>query len=140
MYYFDEQYNDTVVDTLYMPQKSVVYGSLMQFSCNKSSWDAYLHKTFEIKKIIYVITYKTIAIICYITIIGWLIAYFSGKENKNSLSRYHLKQAFGLFIFSVILNVISFGIRRRKKIKHLLPFLADSKYPGRYLHCTNLNN
>lgn len=37
--------------------------------------------------------------------IGWLIAYFGGKE-KNELSRYHFKQSLGLGITLIIIFVI----------------------------------
>ena len=50
---------------------------------------------------------KTIAILSYVTIIGWLIAYFKSKDNlpKNALVTYHLKQGLGFFITSLIINV-----------------------------------
>jgi uncharacterized membrane protein len=48
---------------------------------------------------------KTLSIISYITIIGWLIAYFSNSE-KSSLAKFHLKQSFGLFIITLILGII----------------------------------
>jgi len=42
---------------------------------------------------------KTLALVSYITIIGWLISFFSYKgQEKDSLVSYHLKQSFGLFI------------------------------------------
>jgi len=45
---------------------------------------------------------KTLALVSYITIIGWLISYFSYKgQTKDSLVSYHLKQSFGLFIVTV---------------------------------------
>jgi len=49
---------------------------------------------------------KTLSIVSYITIIGWLIAYFSGKENANSLLKYHLRQGLGLFIVSLVFNIM----------------------------------
>jgi len=50
---------------------------------------------------------KTLAIVSYITIIGWLIAYFSykGQPERNALVHYHLEQSLGLFIVSVVLYV-----------------------------------
>jgi uncharacterized membrane protein len=57
---------------------------------------------------------KTLAIVSYITIIGWAIAYFSYKDSttKNALTQYHLKQSLGLgivgILFSIITNVIAF--------------------------------
>ncbi|WP_217606829.1 DUF4870 domain-containing protein [Chitinophaga sp. GbtcB8] len=49
---------------------------------------------------------KTLSVISYITLIGWAIAYFSGKEKADPLLKYHLRQALGLAIVSIILNVI----------------------------------
>lgn len=50
---------------------------------------------------------KTISIVSYITIIGWLIAYFQNKGNsvKSDLASYHLGQGLGVFIFAVLLNI-----------------------------------
>jgi len=46
---------------------------------------------------------KTAAIVSYITIIGWLIAYFGMyNNNKTSFARYHLKQ-------SLLLNIVWFA-------------------------------
>lgn len=59
---------------------------------------------------------KTLAIVSYITIIGWLIAYFSYKDSisKNNLTKYHLKQSLGLgiigIIFGVVIQVIAFAL------------------------------
>ncbi|SFS34789.1 import component protein [Sphingobacterium wenxiniae] len=49
---------------------------------------------------------KTLSIVSYITIIGWLIAYFAGKEKANDLLKYHLRQSLGLFICSAAFNII----------------------------------
>ncbi|SFE80128.1 hypothetical protein SAMN05518672_110135 [Chitinophaga sp. CF118] len=51
---------------------------------------------------------KTLAIVAYITLIGWVIAYFQYKNNneKSSLVRYHLAQALGIFIFSIALMIV----------------------------------
>ncbi|MBZ4191958.1 DUF4870 domain-containing protein [Niabella beijingensis] len=50
---------------------------------------------------------KTLAIVSYITIIGWLITYFSYKDQqeKSTLVSYHLEQGLGVFIFSVIVSI-----------------------------------
>ncbi|SFE76544.1 hypothetical protein SAMN05518672_11011 [Chitinophaga sp. CF118] len=54
---------------------------------------------------------KTLSIVSYVTLIGWFIAYFSGKEKTDALLRYHLRQSLGLAIvsilFSIALNVIA---------------------------------
>lgn len=49
---------------------------------------------------------KTLSIVSYITLIGWLVAYLNGKEKADSLLKYHLRQALGLAIVSIIFNVI----------------------------------
>ncbi|PWW19540.1 MULTISPECIES: import component protein [unclassified Chryseobacterium] len=49
---------------------------------------------------------KTLSIVSYITLFGWLISFFIGKEKSNSLLKYHLKQSLGLILFSIFLSVI----------------------------------
>lgn len=51
---------------------------------------------------------KTISIVAYITIIGWVIAYLQYKQRKqkNELASYHLSQGLGVFIFAVVLNIL----------------------------------
>ncbi len=49
---------------------------------------------------------KTLSVISYITLIGWLIAYFSGKERADALLKYHLKQSLGLAIISLVVGII----------------------------------
>ncbi|WP_312511541.1 DUF4870 domain-containing protein [Chryseobacterium culicis] len=48
---------------------------------------------------------KTLSIVSYITLLGWLISFIIGKEKSNSLLKYHLKQSLGLIIFSIILSI-----------------------------------
>ncbi|MGJ1430243.1 DUF4870 domain-containing protein [Sphingobacterium spiritivorum] len=52
---------------------------------------------------------KTLAIVSYITIIGWLIAYFSYKKqtDKSTYVTYHLEQSLGVFVFSIIISIIA---------------------------------
>ncbi len=51
---------------------------------------------------------KTISIVSYLSIIGWVIAYISYKNanNNSSLCRYHLKQGLGVSIISIVINII----------------------------------
>ena len=50
---------------------------------------------------------RTTAVVGYITLIGWLIAYFAlFPSNKTRLSSFHLRQALLIHIFSFILNVL----------------------------------
>ncbi|RXM38127.1 import component protein [Chryseobacterium sp. CH21] len=49
---------------------------------------------------------KTLSVVSYITLFGWLISFVIGKEKSNSLLKYHLKQSLGLLIFSIVLSII----------------------------------
>ena len=49
---------------------------------------------------------KTLSITSYLTIIGWLVAYFVGKDKADSLLKYHLRQSLGLMIVAFIVNVL----------------------------------
>ncbi len=63
---------------------------------------------------------KTISMISYINIIGWLIAFYQRHEIRTPLVKFHLEQALGLFIFSFCWSValhILFSI---------LPFLGSA--------------
>lgn len=51
---------------------------------------------------------KVLAMLAYVTIFGWLIAFLVKKEETDSLRRYHLKQGIGLFIVGFILNFVSY--------------------------------
>ncbi len=52
---------------------------------------------------------KTLSIVSYITIIGWVIAFiiYNGKTEKSSLEKFHLEQSFGLGILGFAIGVIS---------------------------------
>lgn len=49
---------------------------------------------------------KTLSIVSYITPIGWIIAYLSGKDNADALLKYHLRQSLGLMIISILFNIL----------------------------------
>lgn len=49
-------------------------------------------------------TPKVQSILSYLGIF-WLVAYFAGKEERNDLSRYHLKQGLGLLIIALVYSV-----------------------------------
>lgn len=65
-------------------------------------------------------TNRTLAIVAYITLIGWLVAYFQykDKQEKSPLVRYHLEQSLGIIIFSIILS-IAIGV-----VASIIPSLA----------------
>lgn len=64
---------------------------------------------------------KTIAMLAYITLIGWLIAWFRYKNSndKNELAAFHLGQGLGLVIVSFVLGIIV------SIVAAVLPFIAD---------------
>ena len=49
---------------------------------------------------------KTVAIISYITIIGWVIALVMHNNDKTELGAFHLRQAIGLFLTGLVLSFI----------------------------------
>ena len=57
---------------------------------------------------------KTLSIVSYITIIGWIIAFVIGKDKADELLKFHLKQGLGLVIFSfiwgILLNIIMYAV------------------------------
>lgn len=50
---------------------------------------------------------KTMAILAYVTIIGWVVAYLQYKKSsdRNPLVNYHLGQSLGLIILTFILGI-----------------------------------
>ena len=54
---------------------------------------------------------KTTAIVSYITLIGWLIAYFAmHQSNKTSLGSYHLRQTLLLILCGVGYWILTFVV------------------------------
>ncbi len=49
---------------------------------------------------------KTIAILSYITIIGWIVALVMHGSNKTSLGAYHLRQGLGIMILAIATTII----------------------------------
>lgn len=48
---------------------------------------------------------KTLSIVSYVTLIGWSIAFFVGKDEADDFLKYHLRQSLGLVIITFILNI-----------------------------------
>ncbi len=55
---------------------------------------------------------KTIAIISYLTVIGWIIAFImrQNEQPRNELSRFHLRQSFGINLLGFALSLIQYVI------------------------------
>ncbi|MCX6312439.1 MAG: hypothetical protein NT084_12480 [Bacteroidetes bacterium] len=51
---------------------------------------------------------KIIAILSYITLIGWVIAYVMHSSNKTKFGAFHIRQGLGLMIMSVGVFILSF--------------------------------
>ncbi len=51
---------------------------------------------------------NTVAVIAYITLIGWIIALIMHSNKKTALGAYHLRDMFGLILTSLVLWVVSF--------------------------------
>ncbi len=49
---------------------------------------------------------KIIAIISYITIIGWLIALILNSSNRSSLGSFHVRQALGIFLLGFVSSFV----------------------------------
>lgn len=49
---------------------------------------------------------KTIAILSYITLVGWVIALILQQNNKSELGSFHLRQTLGLYLTGLILAFI----------------------------------
>lgn len=48
---------------------------------------------------------KTQSILAYLGIL-WLVAYFIGKDKRDTLSTYHLRQGLGLFVVAILVNIV----------------------------------
>jgi uncharacterized membrane protein len=61
---------------------------------------------------------KTISIISYLTIIGWLISFvYYNLKGKSTLAQYHLKQSFGLGLLGLFICILYFNLT------DLMPFI-----------------
>jgi len=49
---------------------------------------------------------KITAIIAYATIVGTLIAIFMNLERQNAFARFHIRQAFGIFVLFYLLGIV----------------------------------
>lgn len=53
---------------------------------------------------------KTIAIISYFSVVGWIIAYVLYTNNKSQLAVYHLRQSLALMILGIICYILYLGL------------------------------
>lgn len=50
---------------------------------------------------------KTVAIIAYITLVGWIIALVMNNGNKTALGTYHVRQSLGIMCVGVLANILA---------------------------------
>ncbi|MEL6811703.1 MAG: hypothetical protein AAFP76_10240 [Bacteroidota bacterium] len=50
---------------------------------------------------------KTIGIVAYLTLIGWVIAFIMHSNNKTEYGAFHLRQMLGLLILGIALSVVA---------------------------------
>lgn len=50
---------------------------------------------------------KNIAIIAYITLIGWVIALVMHNNNKTALGAYHIRQMLGIMLLGLALSILN---------------------------------
>lgn len=49
---------------------------------------------------------KTVSIIAYITLIGWIIALIMNNGNKTALGSFHVRQSLGIICVAVVLAIV----------------------------------
>ncbi len=50
---------------------------------------------------------KTVAIISYITLIGWIVAFIMNNGNKTDFGSYHIRQSLGIMIVAFALMIVN---------------------------------
>jgi len=73
---------------------------------------------------------KTVAIVAYVTLIGYIIAIIMHGSNKTKLGSYHLKQATGLILFAVAAWVVMMIIAFIPFVNFLLVIIAPITWIG----------
>jgi uncharacterized membrane protein len=66
---------------------------------------------------------KTVALLSYITIIGWIVAFVMNNNQKTVLGAYHLRQTFFLFIIALCIYVAQMFLLFIPFIGWLISFL-----------------
>ena len=60
---------------------------------------------------------KTVAVVCYLTPVGWLVALILHGNAKTRLGAFHLRQMLGLMILAVAIAILRFPL-------FMMPFLG----------------
>lgn len=67
---------------------------------------------------------KTVAIISYITFIGWIIAFVMNNSNKTSLGAFHLRQSAMIMVAGFALSILNFLLMTLGKVGAMLSMLV----------------
>lgn len=49
---------------------------------------------------------KLVAIISYITFIGWLVALILNSSNRSSIGSFHIRQALGIYLLAFVSSIV----------------------------------
>ncbi len=50
---------------------------------------------------------KVVALVSYLTIIGWIVALILNSNNKSELGSFHIRQSLGLILSAFALNIVA---------------------------------
>lgn len=53
---------------------------------------------------------KTIGILAYITLIGWIIAIIMNSNKKSEYASFHIRQMLGLILLSIAISILSINV------------------------------
>lgn len=76
---------------------------------------------------------KTVAIISYLTIIGWVIAYVMHNNQKTELGAFHLRQTIGLFIIGLCIWIAQMMLIFIPVLGWLISLLITFLYIGIFI-------
>ena len=73
---------------------------------------------------------KTVALLSYLTLIGWIVAFVMNSNQKTPLGSYHLRQTIMLFITGICLYIVQFVLLFVPYIGWLISLLMIFLYIG----------
>jgi uncharacterized membrane protein len=76
---------------------------------------------------------KTVAIVSYLSIIGWIIAYVMHGNNKTLLGAFHLRQTIALFIAGICIWIVQMLLVLIPYIGWVLDILLIFAYIGLFI-------
>lgn len=83
---------------------------------------------------------KSLSILSYITILGWLIALLVNKEQSDDFRKYHLRQSLGLFITAMVFNLILYILISLVPALFVLSYISYGFLVLIVIGCINASN